>query len=44
MTSHDTVRRSAATWVALLVVWLVGLLVWVAYLGAIGFLIVRALS
>ena len=37
-------RRSLRTWLVLAVVWVVGLAVWVIYLGALGYLVLRVLG
>jgi hypothetical protein len=37
-------HRSVRTWFILSVVWVVGVCVWVVYLGAIGYAVVRVLS
>ena len=39
-----TLRRSLRTWLMLVVVWAVGLCVWVVYLAAIGYLVIRFLA
>jgi hypothetical protein len=39
----DAPRRPARTWALLLCVWTVGLVVWVAYLFAIGSVLIRVL-
>ena len=38
------VHRSIRTWLILLVVWVVGIGVWVVYLAALGYLAVRLLA
>jgi hypothetical protein len=37
-------RRSAATWVALVIVWTLGLVSWTAWLGAIALAVVAVFS
>ena len=37
-------RRSVRTWLVLTAVWVVGLCVWVFYLAALGYLVVRVLG
>jgi hypothetical protein len=37
-------HRSVRTWLILSAVWLLGVCVWVVYLGAIGYAVVRVLS
>jgi hypothetical protein len=39
-----SMRRSFRTWVALWLVWGVGLVVWAGYLALIAFLVLRALT
>ena len=38
------VRRSLKTWAVLLVAWVVGLGVWVFYLAALGYIVIRLLG
>jgi hypothetical protein len=37
-------HRSVRTWLVLSVVWVIGVCVWVVYLAAIGYAVVRVLS